>query len=84
MDLTAESGEGEMGRHSTWMAVPWPDLADGIGFDVPGHHRAQEVYGEQEKLEASSMDGSGEAATARWRRRVRLGGLKLTAAWLRA
>ena len=62
--------------------APWPDLTGGVGFNVPGHHRAREDYREQEKLKASSMDGSGEAATARWRPRARLGGLKLAAAWL--
>ena len=48
-------------------AAPLPELADDIGFDAPGHHRARENVGEKEKLEASSMDASRETATARWR-----------------
>ena len=72
------------GRNSTWTAAPLPDLAGDVGFDAPGHHRAREDYGEQEKLEASSMDGSGEAMTARWWPRARLGGVELSMAWLRA
>ena len=49
------------------MAVPWPDLTGGIGFDVLGHHWTREDHGKQEKLEASSMEGSEGATTARWR-----------------
>ena len=59
-------------------------LAGGTSFDVPGHHRAWEDHRKQEKLEASSMDGLGEAVTARWRPRAQLGGVELSAAWLRA
>ena len=36
-----------------------------LGFDVTGHHNAREDYGEQEELEETSIDGSGEAMTAR-------------------
>jgi hypothetical protein len=54
-------------------AAPWPDLASDVGFDAPGYHRAREDYGEQEKLDAISMDGSGEATTARWWPRPRVG-----------
>ena len=66
------------------MVAPWPNLIGSVDFDVPGHHRAREDYGEQDKLEASSMEGSEGATTTRWRPRAQLGGLKLTAAWLRA
>ena len=66
------------------MAAPWLDLIGGVGFDVLGHHMAQEYYGEQEKLEASSMEGSEGVVTAWWRPWARLGGLKLAAARLRA
>ena len=41
-------------------------LAGGTSFDVPGHHRAREDHGKQEKLEASSMDGSEGATMAQW------------------
>ena len=66
------------------MVAPWPDLTGGVGFNVPSHHRAREDYGEQEKLEVSSMEGSEGAAMAQWRPRAWLGGMKLAAAWLRA
>ena len=59
-----EGGDGGH-RHSTWIVAPWLDLTGGIGFDVPGHHWARVDYG-QDKLEASSMEGSEGAATARW------------------
>ena len=47
-----------------------PDLAGDVRFDALAHHRARENFGEKEKLEASSMEGSGEAATAWWRATV--------------
>ena len=50
-----------------------PELAGGVGFNVPDHHRAQEDYGEQEKLEASSMEGSEGATMAWWRSCARYG-----------
>ena len=59
-------GEDEVAGGCIQTMAPWSDLAGGVGFDVPGHHRAREDYGEQDKLEASSMEGSEEAATARW------------------
>ena len=46
--------------------APWLNLAGDVVFNIPGHHRAREYYGEQEKLEASSMEGSEGAAMARW------------------
>ena len=51
-------------RRNTWTVAPWPDLGGGSGFDILGHHRAQEDYAEQEKLKASSMEGSEGAAMA--------------------
>ena len=50
-------------------AAPWTaarKLAGGTGFDVPGHHRAREDHGKQEKLEENSMEGSEGATMARW------------------
>jgi len=75
-----EKGVRRTSRNSTWTAAPWPDLAGDVGFDAPGHHRAWEENGERENLEASSMEGSGKAATARWRPRAWLGGVELAAA----
>ena len=49
------------------MTAPWSDLTGDVGFDAPSHHRAQEDYGGQEWLEASSVEGLGKPATARWR-----------------
>ena len=48
-------------------------LAGGTSFDVPGHHRGREDHGKQEKLEASSMEGSKGATTAWWRSCARYG-----------
>ena len=56
-----------------------PDLAGDVVFDATGHHRAREDYGGKEKLEASSIEGSGEAGTARWRPQAQLGGVELAA-----
>ena len=49
-------------------------LAGGTSFDVPGHHRAREDHGKQEKLEASSMEGSKGAMMERWQSCARYGG----------
>jgi hypothetical protein len=78
-----EKGRADAGTVPETAAL-WPDLAGNIGFDAPGYHRAREDFGEQEKLEASSMDGSREAVTARWRPRARLGEVELAAEQLRA
>jgi len=60
-------GKRRDGRSATGPSavMPWPDLAGGVSFNVPGHHRAWEDHRKQEKLEASSMDGS-EGATMAW------------------
>ena len=58
-------------------AAPWTaarKLASGTGFNVPNHHRAREDHGKQEKLEASSMEGSEGATMAWWRSCARYGG----------